>query len=157
MWRSNNGTEGSSKQAKSKLGLSIFDEHSKLTQVNINKFAASTKWLTCWHLLKRKLSLSIYFFLHWSLLIHTLVIYNDSNITVTSSWVWWCLKLAAPWLFTQLFVLAQIKENIKALGHCPLWGEFTCDQCIPHIKGPWCRKCFHLMASSWRNWWKIFW
>ena len=32
-------------------------------------------------------------------------------------------------LFTQLFVQAQIKENMKALRHWPLWGEFISDQC----------------------------
>ena len=29
------------------------------------------------------------------------------------------------WLFTQLFIQAQIKENIKAPRHWPLCGEFT--------------------------------
>ena len=29
---------------------------------------------------------------------------------------------------------AQIKENIKALRHWPLWGEFTCDRRIPRTK-----------------------
>ena len=32
-------------------------------------------------------------------------------------------------LFTQLFVQAQIKENIKALRHWALWGEFTGPRC----------------------------
>ena len=30
---------------------------------------------------------------------------------------------------------AQIKENIKAPRHWPLWGEFTDDQWIPLTKG----------------------
>ena len=30
---------------------------------------------------------------------------------------------------------AQIKENIKALRHWPLWEEFTGDQWIPHTNG----------------------
>ena len=30
---------------------------------------------------------------------------------------------------------AQIKENIKAPRHWPLWGEFTGDRWIPHAKG----------------------
>ena len=34
-----------------------------------------------------------------------------------------------------LFIQVQIKENIKALRHWPLWGEFTGDQWIPHTKG----------------------
>ena len=38
-------------------------------------------------------------------------------------------------LFTQPFIQAQIKENIKAPRHWPLWGEFTGDRWIPHTKG----------------------
>ena len=38
-------------------------------------------------------------------------------------------------LFTQSFIHAQIKENIKALRHWPLWGEFTGDRRIPLTKG----------------------
>ena len=34
-----------------------------------------------------------------------------------------------------LFVQAQIKENIKAPRHWPLWGEFTSDRWIPRTKG----------------------
>ena len=33
------------------------------------------------------------------------------------------------------FIQAQIKENIKAPHHWPLWGEFTDDRWIPHTKG----------------------
>ena len=29
----------------------------------------------------------------------------------------------------------QRKQNIKALRHWPLWGEFTGDQWIPRTKG----------------------
>ena len=29
----------------------------------------------------------------------------------------------------------QIKENIEAPRHWPLWGEFTGDRWIPHTKG----------------------
>ena len=36
----------------------------------------------------------------------------------------WRLKSSASPLFTQPFVQAQIKENIKAPSHWPLWGEF---------------------------------
>ena len=38
-------------------------------------------------------------------------------------------------LFAQPFVQAQIKENIKALSHWPLWAEATDDQWIPLTKG----------------------
>ena len=44
---------------------------------------------------------------------------------MTSYWVWWRLKSPASRLFTQLFIQAQIKENIKAPRHWPLYGEFT--------------------------------
>ena len=35
------------------------------------------------------------------------------------------LKSPASRLFTQPFIQAQIKANIKAPRHWPLWGEFT--------------------------------
>ena len=41
---------------------------------------------------------------------------------------------ASP-LFTHPFIQAQIKENIKAPRHWPLWGEFTGDRWIPHTNG----------------------
>ena len=46
-------------------------------------------------------------------------------ITMTSQWPRRCLKSPASWLFTQSFIRAQIKENIKAPRHWPLCGEFT--------------------------------
>ena len=36
---------------------------------------------------------------------------------------WWHLKSPATRLFTQPFVQVEIKENIKAPRHWPLWGE----------------------------------
>ena len=38
-------------------------------------------------------------------------------------------------LFAQPFVWAQIKKNIKALRHWPLWGEFTGARWIPSQRG----------------------
>ena len=38
-------------------------------------------------------------------------------------------------LFTQPFIQMQIKENIRALRHWPLRGEFTGDRWIPRRKG----------------------
>ena len=38
-------------------------------------------------------------------------------------------------LFTQPFVQAPIKENIKAPHHWPLWGELSGDWWIPRTKG----------------------
>ena len=55
--------------------------------------------------------------------------------TMTSLWARWHLKSPAAWLFTQAFILAQIKQNIKAPHHWPLWGEFTGDRWIPRTKG----------------------
>ena len=55
--------------------------------------------------------------------------------TVTSYWARWRLKSpASPW-FVQPFVQARIKENIKALHHWPLWGEFTGHRRISLTKG----------------------
>ena len=60
----------------------------------------------------------------------------------------WHLKSPASWLFAQPFVHAQIKENIKAPRHWPLWGEFTGDRWIPRTKGKLRRKCFQFITSS---------
>ena len=38
-------------------------------------------------------------------------------------------------IVAQPFVQAQLKENIKAPGHWPLWGESTGDRWIPFTKG----------------------
>ena len=45
------------------------------------------------------------------------------------------LKTPASPLFTQPFIQAQIKENIKAPRHWPLCGEFTGDRWIPRTNG----------------------
>ena len=47
------------------------------------------------------------------------------SITMTSQWAGSRLKSPASRLFTQPFIRAQIKENIKAPRHWPLCGEFT--------------------------------
>ena len=69
---------------------------------------------------------------------------------ITQSW-WarWRLKSPAPRLFTQPFTQAQIRENIKALRHWRLCGEFTGDRWIPRTNGQYRGKCFHLMTSTW--------
>ena len=69
-----------------------------------------------------------------------------------SKTIGWTSKTSpASRLFTQSFIQLQIKENIKALRHWPLWGEFTGDRWIPHTKGQWRGKCFHLMTSSYHT------
>ena len=45
------------------------------------------------------------------------------------------LKPPASWLSTQPFVQTQIKEDINAPRHWPLWGGFTGDRWIPRTKG----------------------
>ena len=44
----------------------------------------------------------------------------SNAITITSQWARWRLKSPASPLFIQLFIQAQIKENIKAQRHWPL-------------------------------------
>ena len=55
-------------------------------------------------------------------------------ITITSKWARWPFKSPASRSFTQPFIQAQIKENIEATRHWPLWGEFTGDRWIPLTK-----------------------
>ena len=45
------------------------------------------------------------------------------------------IKSPASRLFTQPFIRAQIKENIKAPRHWPLCGEFTGGRWIPRTNG----------------------
>ena len=71
-------------------------------------------------------------------------------ITMMSQWARWLLKSTSR-LFTQPFIQAQIKENLKAPPHWPLCGEFTGDRWIPRTEGQERGKCFHLMTSSWRH------
>ena len=69
-------------------------------------------------------------------------------ITVMSWWARWRLPSPASRLFTQPFIQAQIKENIKYPRHWPLWGEFIDDRWIALTNGQNCEKGFHLMTSS---------
>ena len=59
---------------------------------------------------------------------------------------WWRLKSPAPRLFSQPFIRAQIKEDIKAPRHWPLCGEFTDDRWIPRTNGQW--------RGNVSNWWR---
>ena len=62
--------------------------------------------------------------------------------------------------FTQTFVQAQIKENIKAPRHWPLWGEFTADRWIPRKKGHLTRKMFPFGATrnteNYDAWYRVY-
>ena len=62
-------------------------------------------------------------------------------------------QISASRFFTQPFVQAQIKNNIKAPPHWPLWGEYTGGRWNPLTKGQQRRKCFHLMTSWIENHW----
>ena len=52
------------------------------------------------------------------------------TITMTLYWARWHLKSTATRLFTQPFIQAQIKENIKAPRHWLLCWEFPLN--YPH-------------------------
>ena len=54
------------------------------------------------------------------------------SITMTSQWARWRLKSPASRLFTQLFIQAQIKGNIKAPRQWPLWGELYIYEYTPY-------------------------
>ena len=71
--------------------------------------------------------------------IHKLIRVESEVQNVSLQWRHWRLKSPASRFFTQPFIQAQMKENIKALRHWPLCGEFTGD--CPH-KEPVTRKLF---------------
>ena len=54
---------------------------------------------------------------------------------ILTQWTQWLLKSPVSRLFTQPFIQAQIKENIKAPCHWPLCGDFTGDRWIPRTTG----------------------
>ena len=54
-----------------------------------------------------------------------------NSITVTSWWMRWHLKSPALGLFTQAFIQAQVKANIKAPRHWPLWGNSPANDEFP--------------------------
>ena len=70
-------------------------------------------------------------------------------------WAQWRLESPASRIFTQPFIQAQIKENIKPPRHWSLWGEFTGHRWIPRTKGQWRGKCFHLMTSPY-SWFSMY-
>ena len=61
-------------------------------------------------------------FSHW---LRPCSVIDRKHITVMSKWARWHLNSPAARLFTQTFIQVQIKGNIKAPRHWPLWGEFT--------------------------------
>ena len=67
--------------------------------------------------------------------------YDKAYITVTSQWARWQLKSPAYRLFTEPFVQAQIKENIRAPRHGPLCGNSPVTGEFPALR-PVTRKMF---------------
>ena len=70
-------------------------------------------------------------------------------ITMTLKWARWRLKSPASRLFTQPFIQAQIKENIKAPRHLPLCRSLVNS---PH-KGQWRRALMFSLICAWINGW----
>ena len=69
----------------------------------------------------------------WGVIL-SLISTNLQCITMTSYWTRCRLKSPASRLFTQPFIQAQNKENIKAPRHRTWWGEFTDDWWIHRTK-----------------------
>ena len=68
--------------------------------------------------------------------ISTWLMFRTGRSNKAASW-WARRRLKSPTLrlLTQSFIQTQIKENIKARCHWPLWGEFTGDRWMPRTKG----------------------
>ena len=56
-------------------------------------------------------------------------------------------------MFTQSFIQKQIKENINAPRHWPLWGEFTGDRWVPRPKAS---NEENVSFLSWSSWYVAF-
>ena len=96
----------------------------------------SFTWFYEYFLHVRTIMAALFMLLVWyNEYVALIAINHPRRITVTSQRARWRLKSLASRLFTQAFVQAQIKENIKAPRHWPLWGEITDDQWFPRTKG----------------------
>ena len=73
-------------------------------------------------------------------------------ITMTSQWVQWRFKSPVSRLFAHSLVQADIKENIKASRHWPLWGESRVDS---SRKGPVTRKMMFPFDDAMVTTWQI--
>ena len=87
----------------------------------------------------RKLS-SVFFFSNFRIALVPVTVLNDMDKIDPDHYSDAIMSMMASQMtgyqfFTQPFVQAQMKENIKALRHWPLWGEFTGDRWIPRTKG----------------------
>ena len=85
---------------------------------------------------KKDITCLSYFSAHYRNVIMSAIASEITSVSIVRSTVHW------------LLVLSQIKENIKALRHCPLCREFTGHRWIFRTKGQLRGKCFHLRTSS---------
>ena len=122
-------------------------------KLNLNMWSAKW-WPFCFELIGSFSHLFLEYMIYTKILCTTALSILHSDVANTHyqqvfvlQWRW-RLKSPALRLFTQPLIQAQIKENIKAPRHWPLWGEFTGDRWIPRTKGQWRGKCFHLVTSS---------
>ena len=117
---------------------------------NFEVFHGKSMWVSSGGYWTNCLPIFQYHQKHWSPVeYHGHIGQLSPHITVTSWWERWRLKSPTSRLFTQLFIQAQIKENIKAPRHWPLCGKFTGDRWISHTNGQQLGKMFRLMTSSW--------
>ena len=95
---------------------------------------AACFWITAcngiFFIVQHKWCLTVVVIIQWNESFFFKIHYNDVIL----------ITMASPnhqprdYLLDYLFK-AQIKENIKAPCHWPLWGEFTCNRWIPRTKG----------------------
>ena len=110
--------------------------------VDLSKFAEiSVPFKHCWSCIKKITDCwhPVNITLWYCRLLPALILPSHNTSWNTPSPLQWRhnerLKSPASWLSIQPFVQAQVKENIKAPRHWPLWGEFTGDRWIPRTKG----------------------
>ena len=93
-------------------------------------FGSALWLLLAWRLFAKRMVKTIMLMCAWFWSgITVICIAYRLQISVTLHWRHndhgWCLKSPASRLITQSFIQTQIKENIKALRHWSLCGEFT--------------------------------
>ena len=96
-----------------------------LRQSNISQSNAHRHVFTCilFICLHSNRSIFSHTAIFYQLIVNYFIDVTYCSITVTSWWARWRLKSPASRLFTQQFIQAQIKENIKSPRHWPLCGE----------------------------------
>ena len=95
--------------------------------------------------LSLSLSLSLYIYIYPSIIycmVNIICVVGFQYIHYSDVIMGASLKSPASPMFTQPFIQAQMKENIKAPRHWPLCAEFTGDRWIPLHKWPVARKMY---------------